>query len=160
MTKRIIHIILVLSFGLSFGLLAQSPTSQPSTQPTSRPTTQSTTQPPSQPSHKGAKMSFEQKFLDLGQVKKGEVRKFEFPFTNIGDTPLKIDLVSSCDCTTTKYPTREVAPGDSGTIFVSFDSTEKEESETIDIDIFLTNEDPNTGAPMIEMLQYKFELMQ
>lgn len=151
-----IAIIILLSFGLSIGLCAQHSSSQPSTQPTSRPTTQ----PTSQPNHQGAKMSFDQMFLDIGKVKRGEVRNFEFPFTNTGNAPLKIDLVSSCDCTTTKYPTREVKPGESGTIFVTFDSTEKEESETIDIDIFLTNEDPETGAPMIEMLQYKFELLQ
>lgn len=155
MVYRII-LTVALSFGLCIGLFAQHSSSQPSTQPSTQPTTQ----PTSQPSHKGGKMSFEQKFMDIGQVKRGEVRNFEFPFTNIGDAPIKIDLVSSCDCTTTKYPTKEVKPGEAGTILVTFDSTEKEESETIDIDIFLTNEDPLTGAPIIEMLQYKFELLQ
>ncbi len=151
MLFRII-VVAFLSFGLSLGLCAQHAASQPSTQPS--------TQPTSQPSHEGGRMSFEQKFMDIGKVKRGEVRNFEFPFVNSGTAPIKIDLVSSCDCTTTKYPTREVKPGEAGSIFVTFNSTEKEESETIDIDIFLTNEDPKTGAPMIEMLQYKFELMQ
>lgn len=152
MTIRCI-LILAVSFVLNFGLLAQHASSQPTSRPTA-------TQPTTQPSVEGGKMSFDQKFMDIGQVKRGEVRNFEFPFTNIGNAPIKIDLVSSCDCTSTKYPTREVKPGESAAIMVTFDSTEKEESETIDIDIFLTNEDPETGAPMIEMLQYKFELIQ
>ena len=44
---------------------------------------------------KGASMTFDQMFMDIGQVKKGEKRYFEFPFTNTGTEPLKIDLVSS-----------------------------------------------------------------
>ena len=147
-----IFFIVVFSIGLSTGFFAQQATTQPTTQPSSQPTTQ--------PTYEGGKMSFEQKFIDLGQVTKGEVKKFEFPFTNIGNAPIKIDLVSSCDCTTTDYPTNEVMPGEKGSILVTFDSTEKEESETIDIDIFLTNEDPKTGAPIIEMLQYKYDLIK
>lgn len=150
MTSRIFFIV-ALTLGLSIGLLAQNTTSQPSTQPTSQPTTQ--------PAIEGGKMSFDQKFIDLGPVTRGEVKKFEFPFTNIGNEPIKIDLVSSCDCTSTEYPTNQVMPGEKGSILVTFDSTEKEESETIDIDIFLTNEDPKTGAPIIEMLQYKYDLI-
>jgi peptidoglycan-associated lipoprotein len=140
--------IAVFTLAWSIGMLAQQSTTQPSTQPTT------------QPSYEGGKMSFEQKFIDLGQVTRGEVRNFEFPFTNIGNAPIKIDLVSSCDCTTTEYPTTEVMPGEKGSILVIFDSAEKEESETIDIDIFLTNEDPKTGAPIIEMLQYKYDLIK
>ncbi len=145
---------------LMIGFATSTFSQHPSSQPTSRPTTQPTSQPSSQPSKVGPQMSFKEMFKDIGSVKKGEIRNFEFPFTNTGNTPLKIDLVSSCDCTTTKYPKREIMPGATGSIMVTFDSTEKEESETIDIDIFLTNEDPVTGAPMIVMLQYKYELLQ
>ncbi len=105
-------------------------------------------------------MTWEKKFVDFGEVKKGEKRETVFHFTNTGNAPLEIDLVSACDCTTTDYPRRPIAPGESGKIAVVFDSSEKEESETIDIDIFLKNEDPETGAPIIEMLQYKYELIK
>lgn len=146
-------ITVILMFGLaSFSIAQHPPSSQPSTQPSTRPTTQA--------ANDGGKMTFEEVFKDIGKVKRGEVREFEFPFTNTGNAPIKIDLVSSCDCTTTNYPKREIKPGEQGSIQVSFDSTEKEESETIDIDIFLTNEDPVTGAPMIVMLQYKYELLK
>jgi len=118
-----------------------------------------TSQPTSQPSQTYPIMTFDQMKLDLGDVKRGEVKEFEFPFVNTGDGSLKIDLVSSCDCTTTKYPKGEIAPGESGVIEVVFDSTEKEESEEIDIDIFLAQSDPETGAPIIVMLQYTYNLL-
>lgn len=105
-------------------------------------------------------MTFNKKMHDFGKVKRGEIKETVFEFTNTGTAPLEIDLVSACDCTTTDYPIRAIAPGEKGEIKVVFDSTEKEESEVIDVDIFLKNEDPATGAPIIEMVQYKFELVQ
>ena len=105
-------------------------------------------------------MTFDKKMHDFGKVKRGEIKETVFVFTNTGNAPLEIDLVSACDCTTTDYPIRAIAPGQKGEIKVTFDSTEKEESEVIDVDIFLKNEDPATGAPIIEMVQYKFELVQ
>ena len=105
-------------------------------------------------------MTFEKMFVDFGEVKKGEKRQTVFKFTNTGNAPLEIDLISACDCTTTDYPRLPVMPGESGEIDVIFDSTEKEESETIDIDIFLKNSDPETGAPIIVMLQYKYDLIK
>lgn len=103
-------------------------------------------------------MKFDKRFHDFGSVTKGEVKTTYFEFTNEGDVNLEIELISACDCTTTDYPRLPVKPGERGKIKVVFDSTEKEESETIDIDIFLKNTDPKTGIPIIEMLQYKFEL--
>ena len=150
MIKKIAILFTFLSVSAA-ALVAQVPTSQA----VSRPTTQAT----SQPSNRFPIMTFEQMKLDLGDVKRGEVKEFEFPFVNTGTAPLKIDLVSSCDCTTTKYPKGELAPGESGIIEVIFDSTEKEESEEIDIDIFLTQSDPETGAPIIIMLQYTYNLL-
>lgn len=105
-------------------------------------------------------MTFDKKFIDIGTVKKGETRTTFFEFTNTGTAPLEIDLISACDCTTTEYPRGEILPGEKGRIDIVFDSTEKEESETIDVDIFLKQIDENTGGPIIEMLQYKFELIQ
>ena len=104
-------------------------------------------------------MIFEERILDLGKVKHGEKRHFSYKFVNRGDTPLEISIISACDCTTTDYSTRPVPPGESGVIKVTFDSTEKEESETIDVDIYLENVD-NDDIPIVEMLQYKYELIK
>jgi len=105
-------------------------------------------------------VTWDVKMIDLGKVKKGEVKETSFQFTNTGNEPIEIELISACDCTTTDYPRLPVKPGETGTIDVVFNSTEKEESETIDIDIFLKNVDPETQTPVIEMVQYKYELIK
>lgn len=104
-------------------------------------------------------MQFSRRFIDLGKVRKGEKRSFTYQFVNRGDTDLKISVISACDCTTTDYSTRPYKPGQSGVINVTFDSTEKDESETIDVDIYLENEDPR-GNPIMEMVKYKFTLVK
>ncbi|MEO1713591.1 MAG: DUF1573 domain-containing protein [Bacteroidota bacterium] len=96
-------------------------------------------------------MSFERRSHDFGKVTRGEKKETEFVFTNTGNAPLEIDIVSACDCTTTDYPIRPILPGQSGSIKVIFDSTEKEENEVIDIDIFLKNMDPETGLPFLPL---------
>ncbi len=105
-------------------------------------------------------VTWDVKMIDLGPVKRGEIKETSFQFTNTGKEAIEIELISACDCTTTDYPRLPVQPGETGLIEVVFDSEEKEESETIDIDIFLKNTDPDTGAPIIEMVQYKYELIQ
>lgn len=104
-------------------------------------------------------MTFDRRFMDLGRVKKGEKRKGSFEFMNVGTKAMTISLISVCDCTTiTDDPSgRTFQPGETGKIAFTFDSSEKDESEVIDIDIFLEEND-NRGNPIIEMIQYKYEL--
>jgi hypothetical protein len=104
-------------------------------------------------------MTFESTSIDLGEVKKGETREFEYKFMNTGTIPIRIDIVSGCDCTTTDWPRKPIDPGDEATISVIFDSTEKEDSETVDVDIYLLNEDPNTGGPILKIVNYSFDLV-
>lgn len=103
-------------------------------------------------------MKFEKETLDLGPIKKGEKRTFSYTFTNVGTENIEIDLVSGCDCTTLDWPRLPIKPGDKGTIDVIFDSTEKEDSEPVDIDIYLKNIDPKTGHPMLKIIDYSFQL--
>jgi len=105
-------------------------------------------------------MEFKEKFVDFGSVKKGEKREYAYEFTNKGATDIIISLVSACDCTTVQYPEKPVKPGEKGIIHVVFDSTEKEKSEVIDVDIFLDYTDPVTEMPAIVRLQYKFDLVK
>lgn len=104
-------------------------------------------------------MVFEDRTFDFGNVKRGDTRTKTLSFTNQGDTPLSISVVSACECTTTEYPEGEVAPGESGEIKIIFDSTEKEENEIIDVDIILDQTAPD-GSPIIEKLRYKYNLTQ
>ena len=105
------------------------------------------------------KLSFDETLVDLGKVVRGEKREHTFTFVNVGTSDVEIDLVSSCECTTVDWPKGEVIrPGGKGTIDIIFDSTEKEESETVDVDVILKNTDEK-GNPIFYILQYKFELV-
>src|SRR5690554_4493242 len=86
--------------------------------------------------NKGFHITFETERIDLGSVKRGEVKKFDFVFTNTGTEAIQIDLASSCDCTTLDYPRGKVLPGKKGVIHVTFDSAEKENSEIVDVDLY------------------------
>ena len=104
-----------------------------------------------------AAYSFNETVLDLGQITKGEKISGEFIYKNTGQETLKIDLVSSCECTTMKWPRKGIAPGDSGIISFVFDSSKKDIEENIDIDVYFENADPKTGAPYFEILQYSYQ---
>lgn len=103
-------------------------------------------------------MQFKERTIDFGVVPKGEKRYHTFEFTNEGDTDLIISIVSACECTIADYSTQPVKPGGSSYIDVTFDSAEKDEAETISIDIFLENEEPDTGNPIMEQIKYKFDI--
>ena len=104
-------------------------------------------------------MTFETTNIALGKVKKGQSRNFEYKFTNTGHVPIRIDIVSGCDCTTTDWPRKPILPGEEAIIPIIFDSTEKETSETVDVDIYLQNEDPKTGYQILKIVHYSFELV-
>lgn len=103
-------------------------------------------------------LQFEQRSLDLGVVPHGETRSFEYTFTNTGKVPAKVMLIQACECTTYEHNNARVyGPGESGVIKVTFDSTTKEEDETITIDIFLEQNDKN-DTPILEMVEYRYTL--
>lgn len=106
-------------------------------------------------------LTFDKKIVELGAVKKGEKKEMSFSFTNTGNIPIEIELISSCECTTLDWPQYKVfKPGEKGMIKALFDSKDKEISETTDIEIILKQADPKTRNPMIYILKYKFELIK
>jgi hypothetical protein len=109
---------------------------------------------------KKVEMTFDKELIHLGKVKRGDSRKFDFVFTNTGIDPIEIDIISSCDCTTLDWPRKPIKPGQKGIINVTFDSTKKEISETIDIDIYLKNIDPKTGYRTLKIVNYDYELIK
>lgn len=74
-----------------------------------------------------AAMSFDKSTHDFGTIKEGETVQTTFTFTNIGQTDLIIvDARGSCGCTVPNYPKNTpIAPGATGEIIVSFDSSNK-----------------------------------
>lgn len=105
-------------------------------------------------------LSFDKMHYDMGKVKKGEQRSTQYTFTNTGKEAVEIEIVDGCSCTTLDWTRGTITPGEEGVIDVVFDSTEKEKSETVDIDITLSNTDPDTGNPIFIYLDYAFELVQ
>ncbi len=105
-------------------------------------------------------LQFDQRELDLGAVKHGDSRTFEFTFTNKGASPAQVMLIQACECTTYEHDNSKVyGPGESGVIKVTFDSTTKEEDETITIDIFLEQRDKK-DMPILEMVEYRYQLLK
>lgn len=108
----------------------------------------------------GVHMTFDDEHKNIGKVKRGEIKKFDFVFTNTGSEVIEIDIASGCDCTTLDYPRNKIKPGEKGTIHVTFDSGKKEASETIDVDIYLKNLNPKTGQRILKVIDYKYELIK
>jgi len=98
--------------------------------------------------------------IDLGEVVRGEKRNIAFEYTNVSSEIVEIEVVTACSCTETDYTVRKMNPGEGGKIVLVFDSTSKEKSETIDVDIILKNVDPKTDYPIVDRVQFKFDLIQ
>ncbi len=98
-------------------------------------------------------------FIDLGKVKRGEKRDLEFEYKNVSNEVVTIEVVTACSCTETDYTVRTMNPGEGGKILLTFDSAPKEKSETIDVDIILANTEPKNGYPIVDRVQFKYELL-
>ena len=74
-----------------------------------------------------AAMSFNKTVHDFGTIKEGETVQTTFTFTNTGQADLIIvDARGSCGCTVPNFPKNTpIAPGATGEILVSFDSSNK-----------------------------------
>lgn len=106
-------------------------------------------------------LTFDKKIVELGTVRKGDKKPMSFSFTNTGNQPIEIELVSSCECTTLDWPQGKIfKPGEKGMINAIFDSKDKETGETTDIDVILKQDDPKTRNPIVYILQYKFNLVK
>ncbi len=108
----------------------------------------------------GEYLRFDIDSYDLGKVKKGEKLSFDLSFTNVSDTIVYIDFISACECTEIDYPRSGIKPKTSGVLKVTFDSKDKDVSETTDIDVFIKNRDPETGSQVYYTLEYSFELIK
>ena len=104
-------------------------------------------------------VTWDKKMVDLGTVKKGEKRTTSFEFTNTSGADIQIDIVDACECTKVEFPRGIIPPGGKGRLGVTFDSTEKDASETIGINTVFKQNDAK-GNPRIEVVEYKFELVK
>lgn len=70
------------------------------------------------------KIEFEEELHDFGKLVAGEKAACSFKFKNTGKSDLVIAQVNtSCGCTAPRYPKEPIAPGETGVIKVTFDSS-------------------------------------
>ena len=73
-----------------------------------------------------AEISFEAQAFDFGTVTEGEIVTNVFTFTNTGTEPLIIvDAKGSCGCTVPARPVAPIAPGETASITVQFNTRNK-----------------------------------
>ena len=73
-----------------------------------------------------AELSFDKKVHKFDTVREGEQLEHTFTFTNKGDAPLILSNYKvECTCTKAEFEKRPFAPGESGTVKVTFDTTGK-----------------------------------
>ncbi|TVQ42955.1 MAG: DUF1573 domain-containing protein [Saprospirales bacterium] len=71
-------------------------------------------------------IAFESDIADFGTIQDGEKVRHTFTFTNTGDEPLVISNArGSCGCTVPDWERNPVLPGDTGSLTVEYDSTNK-----------------------------------
>lgn len=73
-----------------------------------------------------AKIEFKETIYDFGRIDQGQKVKHDFVFKNVGKGDLEILNVDvTCGCTVPTFPFIPIAPGEEGTISVTYNSTGK-----------------------------------
>lgn len=108
--------------------------SKPKVRP--KPPKKETKPPKPAPPKERATMTFTKKTHEFGTIIMGDKVEHSFTFTNNGKIPLIVsDASATCGCTVPEIPSAPIAPGETGSIKVVFDSTGKIGSQTKDITI-------------------------
>ena len=91
-----------------------------------------------------ARFSFGESRHEFGNVDEGKIVTQRFAFTNVGRRPLVISHASStCGCTVPSWPREPIAPGDTASIGVRFD-TEGKAGPQVKAITLTANTYPNT----------------
>ncbi len=97
-----------------------------------------------------AKFEFDEKIKTFNDINEGEKVEVEYKFRNVGKSPLLITSAkSTCGCTVPEFPKEPIAPGDSSSIKVKFDSENRPGFQTKPITI-LANTFPNKTELTLE----------
>ena len=92
---------------------------------------------------------------DFGKIKDGENLDVVFRFKNTGTKPLVISRVwAQCGCTVAETPQKPYAPGETGEIKASFNSSGKVGANSKDV-YMMANTNPSTST-----LTFKVEVKQ
>ncbi len=86
-------------------------------------------------------ISFDKEEFDFGTVKEGDVVKTTFVVTNTGKSDLVItNAQASCGCTVPVWPKEPIAPGKTGDIQVSFNTSGKPNKQSKSITLTTNTE--------------------
>ncbi|MBL7814400.1 MAG: DUF1573 domain-containing protein [Saprospiraceae bacterium] len=122
-------------------------------------TTTSTPPPPVNVTGGIPAMKFDKKTIDFGKIKTGDKPEVVYNFTNTGNAPLDIDIVSGCDCTELEWTRTTVQPGEKGFVKAVFNSVKAEAEDHKKplkkyVDIVLKQIHPKSGGPIAESLTF------
>jgi hypothetical protein len=71
----------------------------------------------------GPRIQFESPTYDFGRAMEGEAVKYAYVFTNTGDATLQVSDVRACHCLTFSNYSKQVEPGQTGVIPLSFNTS-------------------------------------
>lgn len=95
-------------------------------------------------------LSFDETTYNFGTIKEGDIVAHTFSFVNTGGSPLIITAAkASCGCTVPSFSSEEIGPGASGSVSVTFDSSNKSGSQSKTVTI-TTNTEKGTERLYIE----------
>ena len=90
-------------------------------------------------------VKFEKSLHNFGSVVSTSENKYNFEFTNTGDSPLVISNArGSCGCTVPNYPKTPIAPGETGEIEVIYRPKNQSGPQTKTVTITANTEPANT----------------
>ncbi len=93
------------------------------------------------PALAGPQFTFDKKIYDFNTVTQGKPVVHNFTFRNTGDAPGTISRVaSSCGCTVANVSNKVIAPGKTGTIKTSFDSSDFNGPVTKEVFVYLADQ--------------------
>ena len=95
-------------------------------------------------------VEFDTKKVDFGTILEGTVNPFRFHYKNIGNQPFLISYVSvTCGCTAPVWSKKELQPGDTASIYIEFNSANKNGPVVKGVNII-----NNSTEPLIGLLVY------
>lgn len=96
------------------------------------------------------KLKFEKTIIEFGNTKSGEPVNAEFTFVNQGKDDLNIrEIKTNCDCTKAEIDSKNLKPGESGKVFVTFNTDGRKGVQHQQITVF--SNDPKGSMQMIAL---------
>lgn len=90
-------------------------------------------------------IEFEETQYDFGTILQGEIVRHVFTFTNTGEEALLLSSArGSCGCTVPRWPVEPIAPGETASITVEFDSKGKKGKQSKKITLIGNTYPPQT----------------